>query len=43
MAAMLTVSTAPDEFLEEILVLPDYLDVTVHGAPPLRVRYRELG
>jgi hypothetical protein len=27
-----------DEFLEEILVLPDYLDVTVHGAPPLHVR-----
>ena len=32
-----------DEFLEEILVLPDYLDVTVHGAPPLHVRYQEVG
>jgi hypothetical protein len=32
-----------DEFLEEILVLPDYLDVPVHGAPPLHVRYQEVG
>jgi hypothetical protein len=32
-----------DEFIEEILVLPDYLDVTVHGAPPLHVRYQEVG
>ncbi len=24
-----------DEFLEEISVLPDYLDVKVHGAPPV--------
>jgi hypothetical protein len=32
-----------DEFIEEILVLPDYLDVTVHGAPSLHVRYQEVG
>ncbi len=32
-----------DEFIEEILVLSDYLDVTVHGAPPLHVRYQEVG
>ena len=32
-----------DEFLEEVLVLPDYLDVTVHGAPPLHVLYQEVG
>lgn len=32
-----------DEFVEEILVLPDYLDVTVHGAPPLHVLYQEVG
>jgi hypothetical protein len=32
-----------DEFLEEISVLPDYLDVKVHGAPPLHVRYQEVG
>lgn len=32
-----------DEFLGEILVLPDYLDVTVHGAPPLHIRYQEVG
>ena len=32
-----------DEFSAEILVLPDYLDATVHGAPPLRVRYRAVG
>ena len=32
-----------DEFIEEILVLPDYLDVKVHGAPPLHVRYQEVG
>jgi hypothetical protein len=32
-----------DEFIEEILVLPDYLDVTVHGAPALHVRYQEVG
>ncbi len=31
------------EFIEEISVLPDYLDVKVHGAPPLHVRYQELG
>jgi site-specific DNA recombinase len=32
-----------DEFIGEILVLPDYLDITVHGAPPLHVRYQEVG
>jgi site-specific DNA recombinase len=32
-----------DEFIEEISVLPDYLDVKVHGAPPLHVRYQEVG
>jgi len=32
-----------DEFLEEILVLPDYLDVKVHGAPPVHVLYQEVG
>ena len=31
-----------DEFIEEISVLPDYLDVKVHGAPPLHVRYQEV-
>ena len=24
-------------------MLPDYLDVKVHGAPPLHVRYQEVG
>ena len=32
-----------DEFLQEITVLPDYLDVKVHGAPPLHVLYQEVG
>ncbi len=32
-----------DEFVEEISVLPDYIDVKVHGAPPLHVRYQEVG
>ncbi len=32
-----------DEFVEEISVLPDYLHVNVHGAPPLHVRYQEVG
>jgi len=32
-----------DEFIEEISVLPDYLDVKVHGAPPLHIRYQEVG
>jgi hypothetical protein len=32
-----------DEFIEEIMVLPDYLDVNVHGAPPLHVLYQEVG
>ena len=32
-----------DEFIEEILVLPDYLDVKVHGAPSLHVLYQEVG
>ncbi len=32
-----------DEFLEEITVLPDYLDVKVHGAPAVHVLYQEVG
>jgi hypothetical protein len=32
-----------DEFIEEISVLPDYLDVKVYGAPPLHIRYQEVG
>ena len=32
-----------DEFIEEITVLPDYLDVKVQGAPSLHVRYQEVG
>ena len=32
-----------DEFIEEITVLPDYLDVKVHGAPPIHVLYQEVG
>ena len=32
-----------DEFIEEITVLPDYLDVKVHGAPPVHVLYQEVG
>jgi hypothetical protein len=32
-----------DEFLEEISVLPGYVDVKVHGAPPLHVLYQEVG
>jgi hypothetical protein len=32
-----------DEFLEEVLVLPDHLDVKVHGAPPVHVLYQEVG
>jgi hypothetical protein len=29
--------------MEEITVLPDNLDVKVHGGPPLHVRYQEVG
>jgi hypothetical protein len=32
-----------DEFLKEVTVLPDYLDVKVHGAPPVYVLYQEVG
>ncbi len=32
-----------DEFVEEVSVLPDHLDVKVHGAPPLHVLYQEVG
>jgi hypothetical protein len=32
-----------DEFLECITVLPDYIDVSIHGAPRLHVRYQEVG
>jgi len=31
------------EFLEEIVVVPDYLDMEVRGAPPVHVLYREVG
>ena len=26
-----------DEFLKQITVLPDYIDVNIHGAPPIHV------
>ena len=32
-----------DEFLECITVLPDYIDVSIHGAPPIHVLYQEVG
>ena len=32
-----------DEFIEEITVLPDYLDVKLHGAPAVHVLYQEVG
>jgi hypothetical protein len=32
-----------DEFLECVTVLPDYLDVNIHGAPPIHVLYQEVG
>jgi hypothetical protein len=32
-----------DELLEEVTVLPGYIDVTIHGAPPVHVRYQEVG
>lgn len=32
-----------DEFVEDILLLPDYLDKKVHGAPPLHLRCEEVG
>jgi len=32
-----------DEFVEEITVLPDYLDLKVYGVPPLHVCYQEVG
>ena len=32
-----------DEFIEDISVLPDYLDVKVHGAPSVHVLYQEVG
>ena len=32
-----------DEFIEEISVLPDYLDVKVHGAPSVHVLYQDIG
>ena len=32
-----------DELLEEVTVLPGYLNVTIQGAPPLHVRYQEVG
>jgi hypothetical protein len=32
-----------DEFLEGITVLPDYIDVNIHGAPPIHVLYQEVG
>jgi hypothetical protein len=32
-----------DEFIEEIAVSPDYLDVKLHGAPPRHVRNQKAG
>jgi hypothetical protein len=32
-----------DELLEEVTVLPGYLNVTIHGAPPLHISYQEVG
>lgn len=32
-----------DEFLQGITVLPDHLEVTIRGAPPLNVHYSEVG
>jgi hypothetical protein len=32
-----------DEFLEDITVLPDYMNVNVHGAPSIHVLYQEVG
>jgi hypothetical protein len=32
-----------DEFLEDLAVLPDYIDVNIHGAPPIHVLYQEVG
>jgi hypothetical protein len=32
-----------DEFLKEITVLPDYVDLDIHGAPPIHVLYQEVG
>jgi hypothetical protein len=32
-----------DEFLKEITILPDYIDVNIHGAPPIHVLYQEVG
>jgi hypothetical protein len=32
-----------DEFLEDITVLPDYMDVNIHGAPSIHVLYQEVG
>jgi hypothetical protein len=30
-------------FFEEVTVLPDHLDVKVHGAPAVHVLYQEVG
>ena len=32
-----------EELVEWVTVLPDHLEVTVAGAPPLNVRYSEVG
>ncbi len=32
-----------DELLKEVTVSPGYIDVTIHGAPPLHVLYQEVG
>jgi hypothetical protein len=32
-----------DELLEEVTVLPGYLNVTIHGAPPVHVLCQEVG
>jgi hypothetical protein len=32
-----------DEFLECVTVLPDYIDVKIHGAPQIHLCYDEVG
>jgi hypothetical protein len=32
-----------DEFLECTTVSPDYINVNIHGAPPIHIFYQEVG
>ena len=32
-----------DEFLECLTVLSDYIDVSIHGAPPIHLLFQEVG